>query len=64
MTPHLVHLANRDDPAQFAVEARKACAATTLRHHALQLVHAGPHHAGRGDAGEQPVLMVPFPRAR
>ncbi len=41
MTPQLVHLANRDDPARFAFEARKACAATTLRHHALQLVHEG-----------------------
>ena len=41
MTPELVHLANRDDPAHFAVEARKVFAATTLRHHALQLVHEG-----------------------
>jgi MSHA biogenesis protein MshE len=41
MTPELVQLANRDDPAHFAVQARKLFAAFTLRHHALQLVHEG-----------------------
>jgi len=41
MTPELVHLANKDEPAAFAVAARKIFAQHTLRHHALQLVHAG-----------------------
>ncbi|MCW5632059.1 MAG: Flp pilus assembly complex ATPase component TadA [Rubrivivax sp.] len=41
MTPALVHLANADDPAGFAAEARRAFAAFTLRRAALTLVRAG-----------------------
>ena len=41
MTPALVHLANRNDPAAFSVAARKLFAEFTLRHHAMQLVRDG-----------------------
>ncbi len=41
MTPELSHLANRDDPAAFAVAARQQFAEFTLRRHALQLVREG-----------------------
>ncbi|MDP1901100.1 MAG: ATPase, T2SS/T4P/T4SS family [Rubrivivax sp.] len=41
MTPALVHLANRDDPAGFMAEARRAFADFTLRRGALALVAEG-----------------------
>jgi MSHA biogenesis protein MshE len=41
MTPELVHLANKDDPSDFAAAAHKAFADFTLRRHALQLVNQG-----------------------
>ncbi|MES2090089.1 MAG: ATPase, T2SS/T4P/T4SS family, partial [Pseudomonadota bacterium] len=41
MTPELVQLANKDDPAGFAATAALAFADFTLRRHALQLVNEG-----------------------
>ncbi len=41
MTPELVQLANKDDPAGFAEAARAAFSEFTLRRHALELVGQG-----------------------
>ena len=41
MTPELVHLANLDDPAGFATEARRAFADFTLRRSVMRLVLDG-----------------------
>jgi MSHA biogenesis protein MshE len=41
MTPELVHLANRDDPAGFMAHAQSAFASHTLRAHVLELLRSG-----------------------